>query len=705
MTSENKLNNAKVTQSDPSELQLFPHNEKAYLAVQEAFSSGMLRCCVVHPTGTGKAYIALSVIRDHPDATILYVTSTVANMEYFYHLVEDSLHIDLPDSMILMTIYQNLGQKISSFDYIILDEFHRAGAPTWSKYVHDLIAQNPEAKVLGLSATPIRYLDDYRNMAEDLFDGNVVSEITLQDAIVEGLLPAPRYVTSLYSYKETADQIENVLNTPGAVRDPSEARRILSIVRRIIETIGGVDQLLKKHIPCTPGKYIVFCKNLTHLLSLSQVIPDWFAFTGLPVKLYRLHSGNPNTDVLSAFENDPAPGIQILLCINMLNEGIHLSHLSGIILARPTESPIIYFQQIGRALSVSSKGTPLIIDLVDNINQINMSKGFWNGVLNDMQRKDMPITGIFNVFGREFELLEYLNQFEKYVWSNWDCYYEICRKYYVDHGDLNIPSNYIVDGHYIASWLSRQRRCYNGLESPMLSEDQITRLNQIGMAWSCPRKNTWEENYPIARQYYEEYHDLLPPRHFIYHGLHLWAWLSVVRSRYNAGNLSEDKISLLNEIGMVWKLSTSRPWAEAFQVLLQFKETNGHCNVPVDYVIDGFNLYHWCLRQRHAHTMGTLPEGRMIQLESIGFVWKQRKTFAEMYEIAKEFYMEHGHLLPQPNQFYHGVNLGHWLIIQRYRKSSTRDNRLKEEQVKKLDEIGMYWHTQTIRNHARWMKH
>ena len=62
---------------------------------------------------------------------------------------------------------------------IILDEFHRCGAKAWGQGAANLLKVYPQAMVLGLSATAIRYLDNQRDMSDELFDGNIASEMTL----------------------------------------------------------------------------------------------------------------------------------------------------------------------------------------------------------------------------------------------------------------------------------------------------------------------------------------------------------------------------------------------------------------------------------------------------------------------------------------------------------------------------------------------
>ena len=83
-----------------------------------------------------------------------------------------------------------------SFDYIILDEFHRLGAAQWGAGVERLWAKYPDARVLGLSATNIRYLDNQRDMAWELFGGNIASELTLGEAVARGILPVSSILTN-----------------------------------------------------------------------------------------------------------------------------------------------------------------------------------------------------------------------------------------------------------------------------------------------------------------------------------------------------------------------------------------------------------------------------------------------------------------------------------------------------------------------------
>ena len=133
-------------------------------------------------------------------------------------------------------------------DYIILDEFHRCGAKVWGQGVQNLLSMYPGVPVLGLSATAIRYLDDQRDMSDELFDGNVASEMTLGEAIVRGILNPPKYVLSVYSYQKELDQYQRRIQTAKnkAVRDEGEKQ--LEALRRALEQADRLDEIFHKQI-------------------------------------------------------------------------------------------------------------------------------------------------------------------------------------------------------------------------------------------------------------------------------------------------------------------------------------------------------------------------------------------------------------------------------------------------------------------------
>lgn len=93
-------------------------------------------------------------------------------------------------------------------------------------------------------------------------------------------------------------------------------------------------------------------------------VPEWFAGVNPDVAVYEAYSDDPGTDwAFADFKADQSKRLKLLFCIDMLNEGVHVDGISGVILFRPTISPIIYKQQIGRALTAGDSKTPLILDV------------------------------------------------------------------------------------------------------------------------------------------------------------------------------------------------------------------------------------------------------------------------------------------------------------------------------------------------------
>lgn len=82
------------------------------------------------------------------------------------------------------------------------------------------------------------------------------------------------------------------------------------------------------------------------------------------------YNGPDNSKAFSEFKADDSAHLKLLYCIDMLNEGVHVDDIDGVILLRPTVSPIIYMQQTGRGLSAGGSGSPVIFDLVDNFESL-----------------------------------------------------------------------------------------------------------------------------------------------------------------------------------------------------------------------------------------------------------------------------------------------------------------------------------------------
>ena len=328
-------------------LALFEHNAKAYQAAM-AMLAQYGKAAVVHPTGTGKSYIAFKLIEDHPDAAFLWLSPS----EYIFKTQIEGLQKQDPDFPLakihfftyakLMWCTPEQLEEIAALHpaYIIMDEFHRAGAERWGEKVQKLLELCPSAKLLGLTATSVRYLDNNRDMAEELFDGCVASEMTLGEAIVRGILPAPKYVTTVFRYQNELAKYQarvDSMRSPG-VQDVNQ--KYLDALRRALEQADGLDRVFAKHITEKAGKYIVFCSGKEHMDEMLSHVPEWFAGVNRNINVYKTYASDPKASKeFAAFKaDDDGSSLKLLFCIDMLNEGVHVKGISGVILFRPTVS-------------------------------------------------------------------------------------------------------------------------------------------------------------------------------------------------------------------------------------------------------------------------------------------------------------------------------------------------------------------------------
>lgn len=353
---------------------LYPHNDSAYRA-----ALAMLRktgkAAIIHPTGTGKSFIGFKFCEDFPQWRVCWLSPS----EYIFRAQLENLTADsgtVPENITFLTYAKLMvmdKDKIEEMcpDLIILDEFHRCGAEQWCAGVQALLDAAPSALLLGLSATNIRFLDNQRDMAKELFNGHIASEITLGEAIARGILKPPKYVLSVYSFQKDLEKYEDrveKLRNPD-LRDRSEG--LLKSLRRSLEDADGLDVIFARHMPDHHGKYIVFCSNAAHMNRMIALAPGWFAGLDQTPHIYRAYSPDPATRAaFAAFREDESDHLKLLFTIDMLNEGIHVADVDGVILFRPTVSPVIYKQQIGRALSAGSAKTPVIFDVVNNIENL-----------------------------------------------------------------------------------------------------------------------------------------------------------------------------------------------------------------------------------------------------------------------------------------------------------------------------------------------
>lgn len=753
-------------------LKLFDHNQTAYRAALELMGrSG--KAAVIHPTGTGKSIIAFKLVEEHPDKQICWLSPSI----YIVRTQRENvcrLDPNFSDENVSYYTYARLMNMAAAElreiqpDYIILDEFHRCGAAEWGKGVQAMLQMYPETPILGLSATNIRYLDNQRDMADELFDGNVSSEMTIAEAIATGILPAPVYVTALYSYQQELDRLERRVNSIRHRSNYDVNRQYLDALHRALEHSIGLDKVFEKHIRDRSGKYIVFCSGKEHMNAVREQIPEWFSRIDKKPHIYCVLFEDPGSEASFAeFKMDASSHLKLLLCIDMLSEGIHVDDISSVILLRPTTSPIVYKQQIGRALAAGKQRNPLIFDIVNNFDNLQsvsaLQAEIWAmiEIYRNRGEGERVVDEAFQIYDEVRECRALFNRLEVSLTSTWDVNYLAAKSYYDTYGDLNVPAAYRTENNvFLGNWITYQRQLYRSKHHGSLTPERIEKLNRIGMVWENRYDNSWETVYIAAEDYYVEHGNLAVPSYYqTEDGILLGRWLR--RQADNRDNLSDDKIERLNAIGMIWH----NQWESRFFIARNFLRENPGYEINQATVIGNFWVGKWLVQQVRCYEKGVLrPEqsaymkslieetgisaesvgqkkqreqyrkaelliqkygswkvsdladeerktSRWIQrqirkvekgkatpseqqqLKKIGVVFeKEESPWMTFYRYAQKYYDEHGDLkIPTDYISEDGVRLGTWLSRQR---GQYKTHSLSEEQIALLEAIAIQWNPQ-----------
>lgn len=247
----------------------------------------------------------------------------------------------------------------------------------------------------------------------------------------------------------------------------------------------------------------------------------------------------------------------------MLNEGVHVEGISGVILFRPTVSPIIYKQQIGRALTAGDSKTPLILDVVNNFEGLNSISGLDTELREAVYRLFVNGEGS-KIVTERFEIIEQVHDcrvlFERLqasLSSTWDHYFSEASIYYAEHGNLRVPVEYsTLAGLNLGSWVQLQRLIRNGKRIGNLTEAQIQRLDSLGMIWDDRAEFAWKRGLEHAKAYFEEHGNLLvPAKYKAKDDFALGHWILTKRKDRSNGRMTEEEIRQLDALGMAWMQS------------------------------------------------------------------------------------------------------------------------------------------------------
>ena len=376
---------------------------------------------------------------------------------------------------------------------------------------------------------------------------------------------------------------------------------------------------------------------------------------------------------------------------------------------RPTVSPIIYKQQIGRALSANKAKSPVIFDIVnnfDNLYSINAIEEEMKAAINYYRFQGEGSNIVNESFTIAEEVKDWKQLFDglsETLSATWEIMYSYAKRYYDEHGDLVPELKYKTEeGYSLGSWLNTQRMIRRGTADGFLSEEQIAKLDAIGMRWETKKDCSWNKNFAELLKYKEQYGNIdVNPRYKTDSGVALGRWISRLRMMYNAGIqktvLTDERIAALNQLGMIWD-KLDYIWESYYQALVVYYRENGSVNVPKNYrTDDGLALGAWLRKIKMNYRTGegaSLTENQKERLEMLGidlsYAFSFEKQWEENYGKAKQYYKEHGNMdIPTGYVTEDGVALGQWVM--RVRAAVKQKHVVLTEQMRQqLEDIGVF---------------
>ena len=300
------------------------------------------------------------------------------------------------------------------------------------------------------------------------------------------------------------------------------------------------------------------------------------------------------------------------------------------------------------------------------------------------------------------------------VWSTsndlWEQNYAAATQYYLEHGDLEVPIKYETpSGFGLGVWLGAQRAAHKAGELP---QEQVERLDALGMDWTNRNDRKWMSLYDVAAAYYHEHGNLNVPSEYVTpDGVLLGKWVARQRYAYlnpdrSSARVTPERKTLLDKLGMVWEKYD--PWQERYDLALAYKTEHGDLEIPSVYkTADGVWLGSWVSRQRQALNSGSSAlSSERRKLLRILFKGERRPSdpaadhgtvreanWERNFRSAARYARKYKHLLvPASYVDSDGVRLGVWVSnLRAARKNRPDSYQVTPAHIKKLNSIGMVW--------------
>lgn len=674
---------------------LKPHNLEAYQEINSMLESGIKKIAIPRATGSGKTYIIGALAEQYNDDKKLVLEPTRPLLKSIKEDF-DEFGIANTDFITYQKLIRMSDEDIAEMDYklIFLDEFHHGTAPVWGQKIDYLMKTHSDSIIFGTSATTVR--NDGVNVVESLFDNNAVGELPLSTAIARKVLPCPHYITAIYriddEFEKLKKRVEDSTNTKD---EKKEFYRKMQEMKVHFEKSYGIPLVLNKYIKVRNGKYLVFCKNKKHLDTMRDVVVDWFKTAGIKnVHSYAVYSDYPEKEKdYEEFCDDNSDSAKILFSINMLNEGLHIKDISGVLMLRTTQSNLIYLQQLGRLLEAGNMDKYLLVfDFVNNFSCVNDGVGLLREIKDAIAREkesdpDFDDSGFedidtYFVIDQILEVQEMFREIGGRLTGSWDLYIKALKQYKEREGNCLVPDNHveIVDGMNIK--LGRWCGTVRGYKNSGLEKEKEIQLNKMGFVWDV-HKYIFENKIKRILEYYSKY------------GKYPSSNVENSEIRKLGNFINDEKINMRGENYPDWKVEIVQKYLPDFSCKTRsnksldsfiyyanlYKERYGYVDIKRLDTIENFPIGIRLQTLRGMYKDGQLSDNIIFLLDNIGIYLKdkRKKRFNEKMELVRQAVLE-GAVISNSNQFYKSENIYQWLkesVRRIYKNNELSDNEIE----------------------------
>jgi superfamily II DNA or RNA helicase len=607
------------------------------------------------------------------------------------------------------------GGGIPKFDLVIADEAHRCAGRVSSDYGTVLDeGLIPSKKLLFMTATP-RYFTgrvikeakesdfEVASMDDHQVFGPVFHTLSFSDAIDKKLLTDYQVVivgVDDDTYLEWVNEGQFVTIDGTKVTDARSLAAQIGLLKAMKKA--------KEFASSMPEVLAWMPKSQRPKGSLiSDFVSGEMPTGSRKVKLDRLATIEPSERAL-------------LANARCLTEGVDVPTLDGVAFVDPRSSEVDIVQAVGRAIRLSDDkkiGTIVLPIFIPNSQDPSVSlddpsfQSIWK-VIDALRSHDTKLGESLDEIRRgmgsgnsseqfpkkiQFDLpsrvdASFATAFEAQIvtktTSNWEFMIGLLEHFVRREGNSRVPSGHLENGLALGAWVGTQRYTFG---TGSLADDRVARLEGLpGWSWDT-RADRWELAYSSLEEFVRREGDARVPTNHSENGFDLGTWVTNQRTNFSRGKLFPERVARLEALpGWSWNTFDDR-WDEVFSMLNQFIEREGHAQVPVRHLENGFALGAWVANQRTKYVNDSLGRELTERLEGLsGWAWKPfDNAWEDAYGLLERFVAREGTAAVPKNHYEGDLNLGNWVANQR---SIFAKGGLPADRISRLENVsGWFW--------------